>query len=142
MQIQAGPLDQAVGGYLYSDVLGYIRYGDFSYRLKLEAGIYQVGFSFRDPSVSVTGGRIFSIRANGQTLIDHLDIWGRAGGPVLHYGVLLTTGVDLSLDFITHTRSAIVSGIVLTPAKVLDLSYFNGLLQTQDESTTIPTLVF
>jgi len=63
------------------------REGQFRYRIPLKKGIYELRLHFAetvyDPESTGTGGegsRIFSMRANGRTLLNRFDIVADAGG--------------------------------------------------------------
>jgi hypothetical protein len=63
------------------------RQGQFRYKIPLKKGIYELRLHFAEtvygPESNGTGGegsRIFSVRANGRTLLNHFDLVADAGG--------------------------------------------------------------
>jgi hypothetical protein len=88
----------------------------FTYRIPAtEAQI--VTLRFIDPSVSVIGGRVFSVFSNNQPVLQGLDIVAEAGPlkPLSRTLVLYPSDGWISLTFRTSVRSAVVSSIEYRP---------------------------
>src|SRR5690606_7466468 len=80
------------------------RYGNFSYALPVADGTYTVTLRFAEIYHKVAGKRVFDVTAEGDLVLDDLDIWSEAGGKDIAYDVPLTVTVDdgtLNLGFIT-----------------------------------------
>jgi chitinase len=85
------------------------------YRFTLPNGTYDVTLKFAEPSVSVVGGRVMKITAEGIVLENKLDIFAMAGKSTaldLTYPVTVTDGV-LNLAFARNggSNDPIVSAI-------------------------------
>ncbi len=57
------------------------RWGSFSYRLTVPAGVYQVTLKFAETYFSRSGQRRFNVAINGTTVLADFDILAEAGGP-------------------------------------------------------------
>jgi hypothetical protein len=93
----------------------------FGYAIPVEReGTYLVRFYFVEPEESEVGARIFSVAAEGDDLVDGLDLVAEAGfatALVKQAEVRIDDGV-LDLDFIASEGAPIVSAIeVLEPAR-------------------------
>ncbi|MDR3734966.1 MAG: malectin domain-containing carbohydrate-binding protein, partial [Acidobacteriaceae bacterium] len=104
------------------------RQGQFRYNIPLKAGLYELHLHFAetvyDPESSGTSGegsRIFSVRANGRTLLDHFDIVADAGASRTA-DVKVFPGLSPDKDGLLHLeftgedgKQAILSGIEILP---------------------------
>lgn len=116
MLLTAGPLDNGIGGSIYTDALGDIRFGlGFSYKLSLPSGPYLLNFTFRDPTVFTSGGRLFTVRANGSVILDKLDIVAKGKGQTINQGALMYINDSLELSFSALTRTAVFSSVQIEP---------------------------
>jgi beta-galactosidase len=88
------------------------RVGDFSYHLPLLDGRYKVTLHFVEPVASTVGERVFDVRANGTTIVRHLDIFAAVGGLRKGYTrsfpITVKSGL-LSLDFHATKGQAVLS---------------------------------
>ncbi|MET0374842.1 MAG: malectin domain-containing carbohydrate-binding protein, partial [Rhizorhabdus sp.] len=87
------------------------RRGDFSYRLPLDNGAYDVTLTFVEPSAG-PGERVFDVLANGKRVLGDLDIasTGRMTAVQKHFPVQVRDG-RLELRFRPSKGEAIVSAI-------------------------------
>jgi beta-galactosidase len=96
----------------------YFRRGDFSYELPLADGRYEVTLGFVEPNREAEpGDRIFTVTANGQTLLEQFDIRSEAGAP--RTAITRSFGIDVSggrlmLDFNADRSEALVSNIAVS----------------------------
>lgn len=102
------------------------RQGQFRYRIPLKKGIYELHLHFAETDFGAEkgggeGSRIFSVRANGRTLLEHFDLVADAGAGDTA-DVKVFTDVEpaqdgvLTLEFTAVGGSrAILSGIELLP---------------------------
>ncbi|MCT9934361.1 malectin domain-containing carbohydrate-binding protein [Planotetraspora sp. A-T 1434] len=92
------------------------RHGTFSYRLPVPNGTYAVDLSFLDPLSTAAGQRVFSVTAEGQTVISDLDAYQVAGhNPVNRQVRVTVTDGQLDLAFTPTTGEALVSAIAALP---------------------------
>jgi len=95
-----------------------LRRGRFSYDIPLDNGTYSVTLGFLEPGkATAVGGRVFSVDANGVTVLPDLDVLAAAGA----YRTVITrtfpvtvTGGRLKLDFKPSVGEAVVSNISIT----------------------------
>jgi hypothetical protein len=104
------------------------RTGDFSYRIPLAKGNYELRLGFLEtnfgPSTPAGGGeysRTFDVKANGRTLLDDFDIYADANGTnVADMRVFkdISPNSDglLNLEFRSRRGPALINTIELTPA--------------------------
>jgi beta-galactosidase len=89
------------------------RYGTFTYAIPVVNGTYTVYLKFVEPSFSAAGQRVFSVTAEGQTLVSNLDVFARVGRNTalqLSFPVTVTDGV-LNLGFTPSVNNPIVAAI-------------------------------
>lgn len=97
----------------------YFRRGDFSYAIPLADGRYDLTLGFFEPEfdperTAATGDRVFSVIANGQTLLEGLDVLQAAGGARTVFTRTFpvdVTGGRLVINFNPVQGEAIVSTI-------------------------------
>jgi beta-galactosidase len=91
------------------------RYGTFNYTIPLENGTYYLYLKFMDPFFSSSGSRVFSVTAQGQTILSNEDIYQEVGKNAAlqkKFTVTVTNG-QLNLNFTPSVNNAIVSAIAL-----------------------------
>lgn len=91
------------------------RYGTFSYNLPVDNGTYNIYLKFMEPFFSSAGSRVFKVTAEGNTILNNLDIYQEAGkfnAIEKTASVTVTDGI-LNLNFIPSADNAIVSGIAV-----------------------------
>jgi len=92
------------------------RYGaSFSYNIPLVNGTYTLYLHFVEPYMTASGERVFSVSANGTTIITNLDIYSQVGEFAAlqeQFTIVVTTGA-LVLDFTASTNNAIIGAIAL-----------------------------
>jgi beta-galactosidase len=89
------------------------REGDFTYRLPVQDGTYQVTLSFIEPAAAA-GERQFDVIANGDKKLRALDVAASAGAPmtlVKRDFTVKVKGGSLSLHFAPIKGQAIVSAV-------------------------------
>jgi hypothetical protein len=69
------------------------RWGTFSYRFTVPAGVYQVTLKFAETYFSRSGQRRFNVAINGATVLEDFDILAEAGGPDIALDRTFTAGV-------------------------------------------------
>ncbi|HEU4425974.1 MAG TPA: malectin domain-containing carbohydrate-binding protein [Pilimelia sp.] len=102
----AGADDQAV----YQNY----RFGRFSYRIPLANGVYRVFLKFVEPFHTTAGARVFTVRAEGATVLANYDVFAATGGQFRAIQVPVTATVTdgvLNLDFIPSRDQAILAGL-------------------------------
>ncbi len=104
-----------------------IRTGEFSYRVPLQPGAYELHLFFVEttygPGMSTGGGensRTFLIKLNGQILMDNFDVLADAKGPNIADERVFRDvhpGADgkLSLEFISERGQPVISAIEILP---------------------------
>lgn len=93
----------------------YFRGGEFSYDIPLKDGAYSVTLGFVEPDREVGAGeRIFDVLANGQAVLENVDVVRAAGGEAIAiektFGVQVSGG-RLTLAFVPLEGKAIVSNL-------------------------------
>lgn len=94
------------------------RYGAFSYSIPEAAGSYQVTLKFAEVAKTGVGTRVFSVQAEGATVLSNLDVFAEVGENVADdktFTVPVTDGA-LTLDFVTGVQNPMVEGIEVVPA--------------------------
>ena len=95
------------------------RWGNFSYNIPVAtAGTYQIELNFAEIYWNGTGLRVFDVKAEGQLILNNLDIWSEVGvnaalTKLIEIGV--SDGV-LNLEFITEIDNAKISSIHVFPS--------------------------
>jgi hypothetical protein len=103
----------AIGGTVEDPLFRTERYGNFSYSLAVPSGTYAVTLYFAELYWTSAGKRVFDVTAEGQLIIDNLDVWAQVGANnalALTNQVTVTDGT-LNLGFITGADNAKVSAI-------------------------------
>jgi chitodextrinase len=89
------------------------------YGLTVPNGDYRVVLHFVEvvPSVSLIGGRVFDVTAEGALAVDNLDIFARAGAnTALEVEVLVTVSdSQLNIGFLHGVNNPVLSGIEVYP---------------------------
>jgi len=101
------------------DVLSSYRKGDFHYRIPAANGRYRVSLSFVEPDKAV-GERVFSVTANGETVLSDFDIHSRAGAvltSVVETFEVIVEHEMLELHFLPETGEAVVSALEIVSAE-------------------------
>ena len=97
-------------------ILQTMREGASSYNFDVPPGRYEIELRFAEPKFKTAGQRVFTIKINGQTFTERLDVFAQAG-----YMTQLTkrttqtvTGDQgIRIEFVPLTNLPIVSGIRL-----------------------------
>jgi beta-galactosidase len=114
------PTGRSMGDTALRSILDTYRKGSFFYRLPLANGNYRIRVWFVEPQF-LPGERVFSVLANGASMISNIDVADAAGGPLKPlertFDVQVERGV-LQLDFVGSKRDAIVSAIDVEPVPV------------------------
>jgi uncharacterized protein (DUF736 family) len=115
------------------------RYGNFSYNIPLASGTYLLRLHFAEIHWKEAGKRIFSINAEGKTLLSNYDIVAEVGyatAAIKDFEVDVTDGT-LNLGFVTAVDNAKISGIeVISNAPAQEPLSVNA---GADKSVTLPT---
>lgn len=93
------------------------REGSFVYRIPLRPGRYRVRLTFVEPGLAA-GARIFDVVANGQPIVQALDVAQAAGGSAIAIQrevPLALAGDTLDLRFVPRQGKAIVSAVEVVP---------------------------
>jgi beta-galactosidase len=115
-----GGIPEGIEGTADPQLFKYSRMGDFRYDIPLEDGTYDLtlGFLENDEDAEV-GDRVFSVSANGETLLEDFDILEEAGEPLTAITERFTVQVSggrLVLEFEPSEGDALLSNIQLTRA--------------------------
>ncbi len=108
------------------------RQGQFSYTIPLKPGVYELHLYFAetdyDPELTGTGGegsRIFNVRANGKTLLNHFDIVADAGASRTA-DVKVFTGISPAADGALHLEFSGEGGMQASLSAIEILPGFAG----------------
>jgi hypothetical protein len=96
------------------------RYGAFTYAIPAVNGTYTLNLHLMDPLYTVSGKRLFSVKAEGLTILSNFDIAANGGGKaklVKSFTVNITDGA-LNLQTIKNLDNPIISAIELIPQTV------------------------
>jgi len=97
---------------IYQDVI----YDLDGYLIKVPSGVYKVTLQFNEPHYNETGKRIFGVKLQGQTVIESLDMYQKAGkNKAIDYtfeNVNISDGV-LKIDFIRIVEFPCIAGMVI-----------------------------
>ncbi len=107
------PPRKPVNGTSDTALISSYREGDFTYRLPVQDGTYQVTLSFIEPAAAA-GERQFDVIANGDKKLRALDVAASAGAPmtlVKRDFTVKVKGGSLSLHFAPIKGQAIVSAV-------------------------------
>ncbi|MBN1275590.1 DUF4038 domain-containing protein [Candidatus Woesearchaeota archaeon] len=88
------------------------RLGDFTYELPAENGWYNITFHFIEPYHQRANARVFDVMAEGETIIDDLDIYAEAGylAPLLVEEDVYVNDGALSLSFASEADLSLING--------------------------------
>ena len=110
------PIDNTTDDALYQDE----RFGsNFSYAIPLANGNYNVTLKFSENYFNAPGQRIFDVNAEGNLVIDNLDVWSAAGGENKALDVVVPVSVQdgtLNLQFLSSVNNALIDAIRIAPA--------------------------
>ncbi len=108
----ATPVEKAKEPLVYQTV----RQSADGYNVRVPEGVYEVTLKFVEPTYDTPGKRIFGVRLQGNTVLDQLDIFEKAGKyAALDYtfrDVRVTNGW-LILDFIPITGASCIAGLIV-----------------------------
>ena len=95
------------------------RVGQFSYRVPVPDGKYEVTLRFVEPTAAAAGQRIFDVSINGRRVLKKMDVFSAAGGKLK--GVEKSVPVAardgaLVIEFQPVKGQAVVSAITVAPA--------------------------
>jgi hypothetical protein len=111
-----GTTRTAVSGTRKQDVFRNERYGMSAYRIPVANGTYEVRLLESEHYHNAAGQRLFSVTAEGVTVLQNLDVFARAGGKYkalwLPFTVTITDG-QLDLGFKASRNYAKVDGIAI-----------------------------
>jgi fibronectin type 3 domain-containing protein len=91
----------------------------FAFNIPVTNGAYDVTLYFAELNKTSAGTRVFDVKLNGTTVLDHFDIWSQAGGidkAISRTFPVTVTDGTVSIDFIREVENAKVSAISITPA--------------------------
>ncbi len=103
------------------DALYYLRrWGkDFTYTTDATNGTYTLRLHFAEPTMTASNKRVFSVQAEGQTILNNFDIHKEAGAKtalVKTFTITITDG-KLDLRLFASIDNAVISAIELIPAE-------------------------
>jgi malectin (di-glucose binding ER protein) len=104
-------IDGQKGGSYYRGISWY----HFTYNLPLVNGTYTLYLHFAETYWSAAGKRVFSVSANGTTILSNLDIYSQAGKDAAlqkQFTVSVSNGT-LALNFTASVDNAIIGAIAL-----------------------------
>ena len=86
-----------------------------SYKMRLKNGYYQISLFFVEPVFHDSLRRVFSVKANADTIVSCLDIFRQAGflHPVVKTSYVEVRDEFLALDFIPEVGNPIISAIMV-----------------------------
>lgn len=93
------------------------RFGDFNYRFEADNGAYEMKLLFAEPYFHHPGERVFSVKVQGQDVIQNLDLIEEVGfGKIFSKSVPVQV-IDgtIKLDFSASSNHAILNGIEIRP---------------------------
>ncbi|MBN1275591.1 cellulase family glycosylhydrolase [Candidatus Woesearchaeota archaeon] len=124
------PVSNTLDDYLYSTE----RWGEFSYSFPVTNNDYEVTLKFMEGYLSGPGERIFDVKAEGNTVIDDLDIYEQAGRDAAHDKAFTITVNDgaLDLSFEPTVQYAQIGAILIKTAS--DTPTCNDRKQNGDET--------
>jgi len=97
------------------------RYGsDFTYEIPFENGTYEIILKFAENYITSPGGRIFTISADEQNILEKFDIFAQAGLSTA-YDTSVSISVHnklLRLSFSSETENAKINGIVVKSPEI------------------------
>jgi hypothetical protein len=89
------------------------RYGAFTYSVAVPNGTYQVTLKLAETWATGAGQRVFSVQAEGVTVLSNLDIFAEVGANAVDDKTLTVNVTDgaLTLTFVTGVQNPMVEGI-------------------------------
>jgi hypothetical protein len=91
------------------------RYGAFTYSVPEPAGNYQVTLKFAETALTAAGARVFSVQAEGSTVLSNLDVFAEVGANTADdktFNVAVSDGA-LTLTFVTGVQNPMVEGVAV-----------------------------
>jgi len=95
------------------------RYGNpFSYAFNVANGTYTVNLHFAETFFTSSGQRVFSVTAEGATIVSNLDIFASAGAnaALIRTANVTVNDGQLNLNFTASVNNALVNGIEIIPS--------------------------
>ena len=96
-----------------------VRYDVDGYSLLVPKGFYTVTLQFNEPHYSEAGKRVFGVRIQGKQVLEHLDIYGRAGenhALNLEFPHIAASGGVIKIAFTREIEFPAIAGIVIQSA--------------------------
>ena len=144
---QMSTYTSAVEGTDEDPVYQSVRYNVDGYRLVVPNGTYTITLKFNEPHYSAPGKRVFSVKLQGRSVIEHLDMFARVGqNKALDY-TYPDTKVDdgiLHIDFVRETEFPCIAGILISGrtdsgrAYVRKINCGGGIYQGYEADTSRP----
>ncbi len=116
----AASTSQAIAGTADDPLYQGERYGDFTYATALPAGRYAVTLKLSENHWTAAGQRVFDVTAEGQTVLNDLDIYAAAGGRLKPLDKTFTVNVTdgtLDLAFQSVVDQAKIDAIAVVPLR-------------------------
>lgn len=108
----------AIFGTAFTPLFFTYRTGLQAYKAAVPDGVYDVELDMIEPSTTARPGqRVFSVLANGTTVIDRLDLvarYGSARAATVRFSAAVAGGTGLNLEFRATAGEAILSGVRIT----------------------------
>ncbi len=112
-------IDNTTDDSLYNSERSLLKNDDrFSYQVPVDNGNYNVTLKFAEIYFENSGKRVFDAFAEGEQIIDDLDIVAQAGGNKLAFDRTFNVKVEdgvLDLDFVSNIQNAKLSAIEIVP---------------------------
>jgi beta-galactosidase len=102
-----------------AQLYGSFREGQFSYRVPVPDGTYEIVLHFAEPTAAVAGERLFDVSVNGKRALKHVDIFAIAGGKLKAVERTVQAKARegaLFIEFQPVKGQAVVSALSITPA--------------------------
>jgi len=140
------PSDPCTGGFTYTipfqppgSTDATLRFGTFTCTIPAPTQPFILSLNFVEPVVTGAGQRLFRVLANSLVILDQFDLWKSCGyqQPCSRTALIAIppTNGTITLQFITQTRSAVISSVGVYPLVSIGLFTIGlGL-----ESVTVPT---
>ncbi len=94
-----------------------IRYGNSTYTVPVAAGTYNVTLKFAELTQFYSGGRVFNVSLNGNTVLSNFDIYANAGAlTAIDKTFTVSTGSQIVIQFSSVVGNPIVNAIAISPA--------------------------
>jgi hypothetical protein len=96
-----------------------VRYGMSTCRLLVPNGAYSITLKFCEPHFKEKGKRVFSVKIQGNIVVDRLDIFEKAGtnrALDLSFDNLAVTQGRLDLEFVQHVENPSLAGLIVKGA--------------------------